>query len=72
MNSIKVLECAYCIHLDKRCNRPELLRPLRCAAFPDGIPHQIASGNLSHRKPVDGDHGIQFRSKFDEPNENMI
>lgn len=31
-----------------------------CAAFPDGIPDEIYSGNNSHRKPFPGDNGIQY------------
>lgn len=33
-----------------------------CAAFPDGIPDQIAYGRVLHVKPYPGDNGIQFES----------
>jgi len=33
-----------------------------CAAFPDGIPQEIAFGENPHAKPVPGDHGIQFKA----------
>ncbi len=33
-----------------------------CKAFPDGegIPNEIFSTQVSHRKPYPGDHGIRF------------
>jgi hypothetical protein len=31
-----------------------------CAAFPNGVPHELESGQVDHRKPVPGDHGIQY------------
>lgn len=34
-----------------------------CAAFPDGIPDAVFFGELDHRQPVDGDHGIRFLAK---------
>lgn len=33
---------------------------LSCAAYPDGIPEDILSGNIRHIIPRPGDHGIQF------------
>ena len=37
-------------------------RPV-CAAFPDGIPHDIAYGDVQHTEPFPGDHGILFEEK---------
>lgn len=34
-----------------------------CEAFPDGIPHAIISGELSHFENVEGDKGIKFEEK---------
>jgi hypothetical protein len=31
-----------------------------CAAFPDGIPQDIAEGAFDHANPHAGDHGIRF------------
>jgi hypothetical protein len=32
-----------------------------CAAFPDGIPDEIALGDFDHRKRYPGDHGVLFK-----------
>jgi hypothetical protein len=32
-----------------------------CAAFPRGIPERISMGIDTHRQPMTGDHGIQYR-----------
>ena len=31
-----------------------------CLAFPEAIPASIVFNRVDHRKPIDGDHGIQF------------
>jgi len=33
----------------------------KCSAFPDGVPSKIIEGRSDHRKPINGDRGIQFR-----------
>lgn len=33
---------------------------LQCAAFLDGIPDDILSGEFDHEQPHDGDNGIQY------------
>ena len=38
----------------------ELSDRVICAAFPDGIPSQIAYGDNPHTEPFPGDHGIRF------------
>lgn len=46
--------CTFCRHL--------MLGKLRaCDAFPDGIPFEIWDGKNDHRKPFEGDRGIQFQ-----------
>ena len=37
-----------------------------CEAFPDGIPHAIISGEVSHFENVEGDKGIKFEAKKEE------
>ncbi len=34
--------------------------PLKCAAFPEGIPEEILNGEVDHHEPYEGDHGIQY------------
>lgn len=34
---------------------------LTCAAFPNGIPVRILTGEVDHRQPVPGDNGIRWQ-----------
>ena len=47
--------CNECKHVSKDGQK--------CKAFPDGISAEILSGEIDYRKPVDGDHGIQFEAR---------
>lgn len=33
---------------------------IKCAAYPNGIPHEILRGEVDHTKPYKGDHGLRF------------
>ena len=48
-------QCEFC----KRW-RDDLIGTGTCEAFPGGIPFEVYSGQVSHRKAVDGDHGVRF------------
>ena len=43
------------------CDRFLFASDFRCIAFPSGIPQEIINGENSHRSPVEGDHGLQFK-----------
>lgn len=49
--------CMKCVHLYE--NKPGEWG-FRCAAFPNGIPEEIMTGEVDHTKPYEGDNGIQF------------
>jgi len=34
-----------------------------CKAFPNGIASGILTGEIDHRKPINGDNGIQFEKR---------
>jgi hypothetical protein len=48
-------DCVTCIHLDRKRKGN-----LFCKAFPDGGPKEIDLGDVKHRAPYPGDHGIQY------------
>jgi hypothetical protein len=45
------------------CKHRSTVSPLFCVAFPDGIPTNILMGEVDHKAPVKGDHGIQYEKK---------
>ena len=50
--------CDRCRHLD--LDASEEKGKIVCKAFPDGIPTKFWHGEVEHRTPEPGDHGIQF------------
>jgi hypothetical protein len=51
---ILLSQCASCRHY-----RPS---DVACAAFPDGIPYEIATNQVSHRQPYEGDGGVRYEA----------
>ncbi len=51
MQSIQCIICCHYTHA------------LTCDAYPEGIPDEIISGQIDHKKPYKGDNGIQFEGK---------
>lgn len=49
----EVSQCMSCRHRDSQ-------NPMKCTAFPDGIPMLIFSNGYDHRMPFPGDHNIQW------------
>lgn len=47
-----VSQCVHCTHKHKS--------GATCRAFPDGIPMKILLNEHDHRKPFEGDNGVQF------------
>lgn len=56
------IQCAGCKHYR---------RQLKCAAFPDGIPPKVMTGERSHLKPIKGDNGIQWEPADEEARKLM-
>lgn len=54
---IIVAPCISCKHLDDDSLNG---RPLRCVAFPEGIPEPIEMGTHRHLIPFPGDQGIRW------------
>lgn len=54
-------QCFNCQHLFT--DRPSIA----CAAFPDGVPEDILTGEVSHHTPHDGDGGILYAPILPDP-----
>lgn len=50
--------CETCKHFNANVVHMEV-----CTAYPEGIPKVIMLNEVDHRKPVGGDHGIQYEVK---------
>jgi hypothetical protein len=59
MRAVPRSDCATCRHRGRGVPAGHLGR---CTAFPsgDGIPFAIANGDLRHRDPYPGDHGVRY------------
>lgn len=60
--SERIWSSSYCL----RCVSFNHKKYGTCEAFPDGIPHAIISGEVSHFENVEGDKGIKFEEKKKE------
>jgi hypothetical protein len=58
-------QCLRGRHLDSEALAS--LHIMRCAAFPEEIPREIAGSKHDHQKPYPGDHGIWFEPLQPEP-----
>jgi len=48
------------------CKHNSLDNVFICDAFPNGIPIEIITGDVTHFDPLPGDHGVQFEAKEEE------
>lgn len=53
--------CFFCRHYDRSVKESD---KHSCAAFPEGIPHEIWSGANDHSQSFIGDNGIQCEPRF--------
>ena len=53
-------QCDACRHFR---GRQSFSVPFTCTAFPEGIPDAVFDNELDHRRPIDGDNGLQFLAK---------
>lgn len=53
IKNLKLSDCATCEF--------KSLYFATCKAFTSGIPEQLLSGELQHRTPFTGDHGIMYK-----------
>lgn len=58
MVATPITQCDVCRHFLGGLDKP---RPT-CEAYPGGIPTAIRTGQVDHRRPQPGDHGIQWAS----------
>ena len=49
-----------CKHFEGASSGPEQDQFVKCAAFPRGVPNDIAYGNDLHLEPQKGDGGITY------------
>lgn len=55
--------CYRCKHFARKPNSRGAAMPFHCAAFPERIPQAIITSQADHRKPYDGDLGVQFEAR---------
>lgn len=49
---------------DIQCNSCQHFLGFRkCKAFPDGIPKELLTDELTHKKPFQGDNGIRYKKR---------
>lgn len=58
-------QCIFCKHYHNQ-RHPDT-KQIICDAYSDGVPRELLYNSVIHRKPFEGDNGIQFELKSDIP-----
>jgi len=53
-------QCVICSHLDLQSIDDASIAPMRCRAFPHGIPTEILLNEHDHREAYPGDLNVRF------------
>lgn len=67
LSSLNISLCSSCVY--------KHLSAATCSVFPFGIPFEILAGYADHRKPYEGDLGVQYKPAavlIPEPGLNVL